>query len=264
MNLQIKATDLAIITGIMPSKFCNLGHTFYFIMEMNNNWELYERCPVSEALDSVFREKRTKTIRPSVILPKPVILPDNFDDALKHSNMDYEDTTREWGNQQEKKNIDKYQKAYGVQVKSCQELRSLKISDDITIMGRIDGETDDCLLEFKSRKKQLFHELRDYERVQCEAYMRIWDKPLKLVESYKNDMNVIDVERDDFFWEHILFKLKEFVKLYKKVLNDKKLMDELRQSFCFFENKHETTKFLERIRQKEKPTLSLDCDSDSD
>ena len=101
-----------------------------------------------------------------------------------------------------------------------------------SIGGKIDGLIDsnnnetineDIILEIKNRMRGLFNSLRDYEKVQCFAYMFILDKKcVHLAEYYKSSqssqsnqsdsMNIIEVPWQDNFWyNQVVNKLSAFV-----------------------------------------------------
>ena len=79
-----------------------------------------------------------------------------------------------------------------------------------SIGGKIDGiftnpDGTQTILEIKNRVNGLFNKLRDYEKVQCYAYMFMLNhKCVHLAECYKkkdgSDMNIIEIEWEDSFW----------------------------------------------------------------
>jgi hypothetical protein len=91
-----------------------------------------------------------------------------------------------------------------------------------SIGGKVDGmflkDGIESVLEIKNRMKGLFNTLRDYEKVQCYAYMFMLNlKCVHLAECYKPaecepKMNIIEIEWDDNFWfNEVVNKLSEFV-----------------------------------------------------
>ena len=99
------------------------------------------------------------------------------------------------------------------------------------IGGKIDGlytnnDGDKVILEIKNRMRGLFNTLRDYEKVQCYAYMHILDlEQVSLVECYKTkdgtEMSVTDITWDDDFWEtEIVDKLSYFIDDFYEFLKD--------------------------------------------
>jgi hypothetical protein len=79
-----------------------------------------------------------------------------------------------------------------------------------SIGGKIDGiftnlDGTKTILEIKNRVNGLFKKLRDYEKVQCFAYMFMLNhKCVHLAECYKkkegSEMHIIPIEWDDTFW----------------------------------------------------------------
>ena len=94
--------------------------------------------------------------------------------------------------------------------------------DEWFIGGKVDGiaydsKNNKIILEVKNRVKGLFNSLRDYEKVQCYAYMYVLDiDRTHLAETLKsnksNAMNIIEVKFNQEFWEKsIEKKIEEFV-----------------------------------------------------
>ena len=110
--------------------------------------------------------------------------------------------------------------------------------DTWSIGGKIDGIFTDniedsndngnnrVVLEIKNRVKGLFKKVRDYEKVQCYAYMFCLDlKMTSLAEVYKCEkgvqMGVNDIIWDNDFWENdILEHISEFVDDFYAFIKD--------------------------------------------
>ena len=91
-----------------------------------------------------------------------------------------------------------------------------------SIGGKIDGiftnpDGTKTILEIKNRVNGLFKKLRDYEKVQCYAYMFMLNHHcVHLAECYKkkngSEMNIIPIDWDDGFWFNEIIKpVSEFV-----------------------------------------------------
>lgn len=99
------------------------------------------------------------------------------------------------GTEHEAKIIDKYEKKHETVVKDRNsKLYTIHVCG-ITIYGRIDGydEKNNKLIEVKNRRNNLFGYIPEYERVQCEIYMKM----LKVdtcthVEQYGDETNVTE------------------------------------------------------------------------
>jgi len=108
-----------------------------------------------------------------------------------------------------------------------------------SIGGKIDGIFDNpdgskTVLEIKNRVKGLFKKLRDYEKVQCFAYMFMLNhKCVHLAECYKtkdgSEMNIIPIEWDETFWfKNVVDPLSEFVDdFYEFLKSDKRKIEML-------------------------------------
>jgi hypothetical protein len=102
-----------------------------------------------------------------------------------------------------------------------------------SIGGKIDGiftneDGTKTILEIKNRMKGLFKKLRDYEKVQCYAYMFMLNhKCVHLAECYKkkdgSEMHIIPIEWDDSFWyKSIIEPVSKFVDDFYDFLKSEK------------------------------------------
>ena len=110
-----------------------------------------------------------------------------------------------------------------------------------TIGGKVDGIATDkdgnkIILEIKNRVNKLFNTVRDYEKIQCYAYMYALDiNCIHLSEILKsrknNDMNVNEINFDEEFWQNeILDNISLFVDDFYDFLSDKQRKIELLKS----------------------------------
>lgn len=155
-------------------------------------------------------------------------IPKNQQDLLKKSANSVVYTN--FGTRNEYNGVDLFSQQYNVDVKRpsnyyTEDLFIIDWGKDThiwTIGGKIDGiytDSDgiDTILEIKNRMKGLFNHLRDYEKVQCFAYMFALNKQkVNLAECYKKkdniEMNVIDIPWDEDFWnDEIMHNLSNFV-----------------------------------------------------
>ena len=100
-----------------------------------------------------------------------------------------------------------------------------------SIGGKVDGmftqnDGSEAVLEIKNRMKGLFNSLRDYEKIQCYAYMFMLNlKCVHLAECHKkpdgnSEMNIIEILWDDDFWyTEIVDKLSKFIDDFYDFLN---------------------------------------------
>ncbi len=129
-------------------------------------------------------------------------------------------TNTNYGTAQEGGAIDNYCKKLNVEVSSQQKFFKRKIAEvdnyNWYLCGSIDGiSSNGTLVEIKNRVHKLFETLRDYEKPQIQAYLKLTNMQNgHLVEYLKknNNMNVIEVQRDNKYWkEFILPNIEKFI-----------------------------------------------------
>ena len=86
-------------------------------------------------------------------------------------------------------------------------------------------------MEIKNRVNRLFNTVRDYEKVQCYAYMHVLDIPyIDLAETLKSDNSVMNINALRFeneFWNIIEKAIESFVDTFYDFLDDESIQDEL-------------------------------------
>jgi len=120
----------------------------------------------------------------------------------------------------ENKNLNNYEKNNHKSVKSRNSkiyyLKILTKEDFILrISGKVDGiegmGDDQILIETKNRRRRLFDEIPEYEKVQMCIYMKMTNiKTSKLLQYYDDEEGVIDYDYDEEFWNEIEQKLLNF------------------------------------------------------
>ena len=79
---------------------------------------------------------------------------------------------------------------------------------------RIGGKTDaslenGVLVESKRRMYRLFHKVKDYEKIQCYAYMKIFNvRKCILLETHNNEQAKHEIEWEDAYWNQLMIDLK--------------------------------------------------------
>jgi len=82
----------------------------------------------------------------------------------------------------------------------------------LIIRGKVDGLSDDVIIESKNRTKYLFKELRPYEQVQLECYMFLTGyQNAILTEHYNDESNCIEYTHDEEFWQDCYEKIIQFI-----------------------------------------------------
>lgn len=82
----------------------------------------------------------------------------------------------------------------------------------------IDKDGNTTLIEIKNRTKKLFGTMKEYEHIQVQSYLHLLDlENAKLIEQYKEDMNIFPITRDKNLWDtFILPNLIEFCNMVVK------------------------------------------------
>jgi len=82
----------------------------------------------------------------------------------------------------------------------------------INIRGKIDGLTDNTIVETKNRSNRFFNKLPKYEQVQLEGYMFLtgFSKAIH-IECFNGEQQKIDYEHDEEFWTACKDKIIKYV-----------------------------------------------------
>jgi len=89
----------------------------------------------------------------------------------------------------------------------------------IIIRGKIDGISDNAIVETKNRTKRLFNVIPDYEKVQLESYMFLTDFNKCIhIEHYNDEENMTDYSKNIEFWEDCKRKIINYIDINIKPL----------------------------------------------
>lgn len=105
-----------------------------------------------------------------------------------------------------------YEALTGMKIVKDNKLQILKIYDDkVKVLGRFDGFAEDgTLVEIKNRSKKLFNAVYPSENTQIQLYLRMAGKTeAHLVEKYRGEILIHDVEADENLTDEIIAKLEE-------------------------------------------------------
>lgn len=121
------------------------------------------------------------------------------------------------GTQNEHKGIALYENAKRVKLhgKNTQfykkRIGETSAGTKVYVGGRVDGLTDDQVIEVKSRRHRLFSTLPLYEKVQVQAYMFLTDKPVaEVVQKYDDMMRSDEYVADTEFWAEVCVAALQF------------------------------------------------------
>jgi hypothetical protein len=158
-------------------------------------------------------------------------------------------SNRGFGNNHESSAIDVYCKLTNSKIIDKQKIvigRIKKIKNtEWFIKGKIDGVSTDVsgnlsLIEIKNRTKSLFGYLKDYEKPQIQTYMKLLNLNKGYMVEYlkqtqnklnknENNINIIEVQFDESYWDFIKKRLLQFIKFFYHFLEN----DDLQKLILF-------------------------------
>jgi len=106
-----------------------------------------------------------------------------------------------------------------------------KKSIEWNLIGKIDGiatniNGEQILIEIKNRVNTLFKQLKDYEKPQIQAYMKLTGfKQAHLVEHIGNETGIIPVEYDSKYWKLIKERLNHFIDFFVDFTSNTKMQE---------------------------------------
>jgi len=123
------------------------------------------------------------------------------------------------GNIKENNNLDHIQKKRNIVIGSRNTKMYEKVlytSPDnvyeLVVRGKMDGITDEYIVETKNRTKRLFNSIPDYELVQLETYMFLSDMKNAIhIEHYDDDSNEVKYNHDEVFWQDCINKIVNYI-----------------------------------------------------
>lgn len=153
------------------------------------------------------------------------------EEILNHTNITDKEilkqakqyTNQRQGIQTEETSLTMTEQQLGITLDKTQKYASRKL--DVQgkhtwyLGGRVDGKTDDTIIEIKDRMSHYFKEVRIYEKTQIQLYMWLHDvNNAKLVERHNKHIKVTDIPRDQPYIDHILLCISTFLQLLEEKL----------------------------------------------
>lgn len=201
MNYRIKASDVAAIIGLNPYKTREDVMNEYFKTPTKRDNEFKkalakETQEVQQQIKETLENSKTTDIQETPI----VSTSDVIQDYVKHEVYKNNGTHRE-SRVAETHNVTRDSKWY-----------SMYISEDVRLVGIIDGRRGDSIVEIKNRQRRLFGKVPTYEYVQCQVYMKLTGvRKCIFIESFGDVSKEYTLEFSDAFWElEILPSLRTF------------------------------------------------------
>jgi hypothetical protein len=160
------------------------------------------------------------------------------EDATKLKDAINKVTNTHFGIKNENNGIDLYSQKTNSKVEITHKYFKKELSviennfgtvDSWYLGGKVDGLTnidgEKIIVEIKNRVNKLFNCVRDYEKVQCFAYMYILDiNNVHLVETLKSsknqNMNIMNISYNEEFMDDIIEKIEQFIYNFYDFLED--------------------------------------------
>lgn len=249
-KIFIKASELAKITG--HNKFGDPQDTLNTILSANNLCDVYVFDSNTEKAIKSLPKEELKSLKKDVGLQesasytevekavRDVSLKNTHDQKISESesiqNLEKNiantgstlvaklsesishDLRMERGTLKEEQNLDSIQAKENIVIKERNSKLYVKelYRDDnyaIILRGKVDGISGDTIIETKNRTRKLFYKLRDYERVQLEAYMFLTGKNKSLLtEHYDGESSEISYDHNQEFWDQCIDNVRSYIK----------------------------------------------------
>lgn len=199
---RIKASDVAAIIGANPYKTREDVLNEYIGKDTKSEAEFKKALETeTQEVQNVILETIERSKTTDLDARKEVSkLPESVREYVTH------EVYKNNGTQRERET----QKVHNVTVDK--KRYTMKITEDVILVGYIDGRKGDKIVEIKNRQNRLFNKVPKYEWVQCQVYMKLTGiHSCTLIEQYKDTSNSFDVEFSEKSWElDILPRLREF------------------------------------------------------
>jgi len=221
-------------------------------MENNQNLRINLDKICNNNISTIIIKKEQEELVKKVMSDKN--LNENDKEILKKAIDGY--TNKKFGTVKEKNAIDVYRIRTGEEVVTKIDSRCKKIAEydgiELLLISKIDAiKTDGTILEIKNRMYKLFEEVREYEWLQVQAYLEVYNlEKGELVEYLKDnngEMRIKPIDRDRTFWNEIVLKEVGFFfrTMINLVHNDKKITKYMKLSDT------EQNEFIKKMVRKE-------------
>jgi len=100
--------------------------------------------------------------------------------------------------------------------------------DSCYIGGRVDGLTDNKVIETKCRRNRFFSSIPEYEKAQMQCYMFLTRLPqCDWVQKYGGDVRSKTIDFDADYWNALRRDVREFWTEFQEMLHSRELQDQL-------------------------------------
>lgn len=211
------------------------------IMEISKKLE--GNTDLKEKLDKICRanlsSKKMKTDKDGLVgvIMEDKTLTKDEKETLKTAMDGY--TSKKFGTIREVTALDIYKKTHkGEKVITGLDSKSKRLFDEggveLWVISKVDAMNDDgVIIEIKNRMYKLFNEVREYEWLQVQTYLDVYDLERAVLVEYLNDgggdedMKVNKIERDRKFWNDVVVvELRKYFGVLLKIIMNVDLMKE--------------------------------------
>lgn len=231
---------MGLIDKVVSANIGDKGIIMDISKKLEGNTDLKEK--LDKICQGNLSSKKMKTDKDglvSVIMDNKTLTKDEKE-TLKTAMDGY--TSKKFGTIREVNALDIYRKIYknekiitGIDSKSKKVFRDGDI--ELWLISKVDAMNDErVVIEIKNRMYKLFNEVREYEWLQVQTYLDVYDLDRALLVEYLNDsgaadeadnMKVNKIERDRKFWDEVvLAELWQYFSVLLKIIMNVDLMTE--------------------------------------
>lgn len=229
-------TKIKMVDQLREANIGDSGSIDKLSQKMENNKDLRVKldnlCKAN--LSSSVMKKETENLVKKVLETEK--LTEDEQNILKKVADGY--TNKKFGTIREVNALDIYKKNMKIDIVTGIQSRTKKILEyegyELLLISKIDAmKYDGTVLEVKNRMYRIFEEVREYEWLQVQAYLEVYNlENAELVEYLRTgegEMRVSQIGRDRKFWEEIVKRelmnyFKTFIKLVVDPLKLKKYL----------------------------------------
>ncbi len=227
-----KLSTINLIDKVKKSNIGDGGNIDLICNKLDNNKDLRIKleniCKINTS--SLTMKKSADELVKNVLDNEKLTLDEK--NILKKATEGY--TNKMFGTIKEENVVDVYKNRMKIDLVTGIQSRNKKILDyegnELWIISKIDAmKYDGTVLEIKNRMYKLFEEVREYEWLQVQTYLEVYNlENAELVEFLKigdGEMRINQIKRDRKYWEEIVVReLGLYFRTMIKLINDNKAL----------------------------------------
>ena len=196
------------------------------LLKIKKELNLPETCNISDIENTIQKSIMNRSYNKDINEDKSRSLVDQKlegKDILKNIETSIKkDLMIKRGNIRENQNLNLLQQKNNIKINNRNSKlysKPLLINEEknytVILRGKIDGLSDEVIIETKNRTKGLFYKLREYEQVQLEVYMFLTGiHQAILTENYNDQSNEINYSHNENFWNQCILNTQQFMDQY--------------------------------------------------